>query len=90
MKKLVTLSLLLIGLTGCNSIPAKTHAINADSVQGLSDAAICRGLGQAQKRHDKAAYNVLSDELTQRERGKVFKLTQGECTGLAVAEINKK
>lgn len=69
---------------------AKKQEAIADHAQKLTDVQICQNLGIAQAKHDKAAYNVYSDELTQRERGKTFTLDQGACTALAVAEINKR
>ena len=95
MKKAI-LAVLVVMAAGCQAAPWKDPMIKpgavplADQVQKLTDVQICQNLGIAQARHDKAAYNVYSDELTQRERGKTFTLDQGACTALAVAEINKR
>lgn len=97
MRKVLAVVVVAVMAAGCSvAAPWKDPMIKpgavplADQVQKLTDVQICQNLGIAQARHDKAAYNVYSDELTQRERGKTISLDQGACTALAVAEINKR
>ncbi|EBD1090383.1 hypothetical protein FA809_23075 [Salmonella enterica] len=73
----------------CEMFAGAALAKQQEAAQKLTDVQICQKLGQAQGKHDKAAYNVYSDELGRREKAKIFTLDQGQCTGLAITEINK-
>ena len=92
---LIVLAAMATAGCGVSAAPWKDPMIKpgavplADQVQKLTDVQICQKLGQAQGKHDKAAYNVYSDELGRREKAKIFTLDQGQCTGLAITEINK-
>ncbi|ECE4535640.1 hypothetical protein DCH27_25310 [Salmonella enterica] len=65
-------------------------AKGAKHAQRFNDVELCQQLGKAQAMHDKAAYKGLSKELNSRESANAFRLSQADCTGLAVNVIEER